>query len=132
MDRSARLTLPAAMTSLQPACDFIKQGARDAAMSEDDCGKLDLVVEELVVNIARYAYQDGDTGTVNLSYEVLEPGRLLVQISDSGVAFNPLDSHPPDFSRGLADRPVGGLGIFLVQSIADSISYQRADEKNVI
>jgi anti-sigma regulatory factor (Ser/Thr protein kinase) len=127
-----RLSLPAVLESLKPACSFIREGAQQASLSEDDCGKLDLVVEELVVNVARYGYPDGNQGAVDLRYDVLEPGRLIVEICDSGVAFNPLDSNPPDFSRGLAERPVGGLGIFLVQSIAESISYSRVDGQNII
>ena len=77
------------------------------------------------MNVARYAYAKPDSGDVEVAYTVEGPGRLLVQISDRGHEFNPLASDPPDFSRGLADRPVGGLGIFLVKSIAETITYER-------
>ena len=50
------LTLPADVSSLQPFTDFVRQGARAAGMPESELGKLDLVVEEIVINIARYAY----------------------------------------------------------------------------
>jgi anti-sigma regulatory factor (Ser/Thr protein kinase) len=87
--------------------------------------RLDLVLEELFMNVARYAYAAPASGDVEVAYTVDGPGRLLVQISDTGHEFNPLDSDPPDFSRGLAERPVGGLGIFLVKSIAETITYER-------
>ena len=55
-----------------------------------------------------------------------------MEISDEGRPFDPLASQPPDFSRGLAGRPVGGLGIFLVKSIAESIFYQRDGNRNIL
>jgi len=132
MDNLTWLTLPAELASLQPATEFLRQGAVAACMSGEDCAKLDLVVEELVVNIARYGYTDGIEGQVHLGYHVGEPGLLTVQICDSGVEFNPFHADPPDFGRGLSDRPIGGLGIFLVQSIAESIGYERKEDRNVI
>ncbi len=132
MESLTWLTLPAELSSLHPACRFLRQGAAIAQFSEEDCAKLDLVIEELVVNIARYAYRDGERGTLDLGYSVAGPGQLFVQIRDAGIAFNPFSSDPPDFGRGLADRPIGGLGIFLVKSIAESIGYAREGDRNIL
>jgi len=101
-----------------------------AALSAADLDRLDLVLEELFMNVARYAYAKPDSGDVEVAYTIKGPGRLLVQISDTGHEFNPLASDPPDFSRGLAERPVGGLGIFLVKSIAETITYERDGDCN--
>jgi anti-sigma regulatory factor (Ser/Thr protein kinase) len=43
-----------------------------------------------------------------------------------------LEADPPDLSRGLADRPIGGLGVFLVRSMVDSIDYRREDNRNIL
>jgi anti-sigma regulatory factor (Ser/Thr protein kinase) len=103
-----------------------------AGLTPADIDKLDLVLEELFTNVARYAYAEREAGDVEVGYIVQGPGRLLVRISDAGRKFNPLASDPPDFSRGLADRPVGGLGIFLVKSIAESITYERDGDRNTV
>jgi serine/threonine-protein kinase RsbW len=125
-------TFPAQTAFLDSCFEFVRVGASAAKLTLDDMDKLDLVLEELFTNVARYAYEQPESGDVEVVYRVEAPGRLLVQISDSGRDFNPLASDPPDFSRGLADRPVGGLGIFLVKSIAESISYHREAGRNTI
>jgi serine/threonine-protein kinase RsbW len=132
MDNLTWVTLPAEIGSLRSASAFLRQGATCAGMSEEVCGKLDLIVEELVVNIALYAFPNGTPGTFDIGYSVAEPGRLFVQICDEGGEFNPFDSDPPDFTRGLADRPVGGLGIYLVKTIGESMKYERDRDRNVI
>ena len=43
-----------------------------------------------------------------------------------------LQADPPDLSRGLADRPIGGLGVFLVRSMVDSIAYRREGDRNIL
>ena len=121
---------PAQTAQLRSCCEFVREGAMAAALSAADLDRLDLVLEELFMNVARYAYAKPDSGDVEVAYTIKGPGRLLVQISDTGHEFNPLASDPPDFSRGLAERPVGGLGIFLVKSIAETITYERDGDCN--
>jgi anti-sigma regulatory factor (Ser/Thr protein kinase) len=125
------LTLPAQIDSLKDCCAFVRAGAEASNLAPQDMEKLDLVMEELFVNIARYAYAP-EYGEVEVGYTAEAPGRLAVQLSDSGREFNPLASDPPDFSRGLADRPLGGMGIYLVKIIADSIRYQRSGGRNTL
>lgn len=126
------LTLPADVSSLQRFAEFVREGALAAGLAASEMGKLDLVVEEIVVNVARYAYPKGRPGTADVGWAVTAPGRLAVRVCDRGCAYNPLDGVPPGFEGELADRPVGGLGIFLVQSLADSASYTREGDRNVL
>jgi anti-sigma regulatory factor (Ser/Thr protein kinase) len=55
-----------------------------------------------------------------------------VVVSDQGRPFNPLASKAPDLSQSLAERQVGGLGIFLVTSLAEEIDYERDGDRNVL
>jgi serine/threonine-protein kinase RsbW len=126
-----RLTVPARTDRLGAVCAFVRRGAEIADLAPEEMDKLDLVLEELFVNIARHAYAP-EQGDVEVAYAVEAPGRLLVEISDTGPAFNPLVSDPPDFSRGLAERPLGGMGIFLVKAIANSIRYRHVGNRNTI
>ena len=126
-----RLTLRARMDALEEFCAFVRRGAVATDLSLAEINKLDLVLEELFVNIARYAYEPED-GNVEIAYAVEGRGRLLVEISDYGRAFDPLASNPPDFSRGLADRPLGGMGIFLIKAMTESMRYERAGNRNTI
>jgi anti-sigma regulatory factor (Ser/Thr protein kinase) len=132
MDRRfARITLPASLDSLHMLLQFAHAGAESAGLGQDERDKLDLVLEELLVNIARYAYQPG-SGDVEVAYAADGPGVLLVEVSDRGRLFNPLESKEPDLSGGLTDRPLGGLGVFLVRRLADTITYRREQGRNTV
>lgn len=126
-----RLRLPAQIDSVKPFCEFARRASAGAAFTVDDLNLLDLVIEEVMVNIAFYAYGQGG-GEAELGCALAGPRMLRLQITDEGRAFNPLASQPPDFSRGLPDRRAGGLGIFLVRSIAASISYVRCGGSNTL
>jgi serine/threonine-protein kinase RsbW len=131
MDSLARMTLPARIDSVPSFLAFVRTGAKSAGLEEPEMDWLDLVLEEILVNIARYAYQPG-TGDVEVGYVVAQPRKLQVEISDSGNAFNPLASDPPVLGGGLADRPIGGLGVFLVKNIVDSLDYRRVEDRNIL
>jgi sigma-B regulation protein RsbU (phosphoserine phosphatase) len=121
------------MASLGPITDFVRGGARAAGIAESALGKLDLILEEIVSNVFRHAYPKGEVGVAAVGYAVASPGTLLVEVRDSGVAFNPLEEAPvPDLCLGLGDRPIGGLGVFLVKAFAQSLTYQREGEENVL
>jgi serine/threonine-protein kinase RsbW len=125
-----RLSLPAKVESVRLFHEFVRAGAEAVGLGSDDINKLDLVLEEILVNIARYAYKDG-AGDVQVAYSV-DAGSLLVEVTDQGPSFNPLDSAPPDLALGLADRPIGGLGVLLVRQIVGSLSYSRRDGQNTL
>src|SRR5215472_13569333 len=127
----ARLTMPSRIEALQEFCAFVRCGAIASDLSAEEINKLDLVLEELFVNIARHAYGP-EGGDVEIGYAVKGPGRLLLEISDYGRAFDPLSCDPPDFTRGLAERPLGGMGIFLVKAMTESLRYERVGNRNTL
>jgi serine/threonine-protein kinase RsbW len=129
MDSSIeRLTLPARVESVRAFHKFVRVGAEAVGLESADMDKLDLVLEEILVNIARYAY-DGGVGEIEVAYS-RQAGSLQVEVADSGRSFNPLEAAPPDLTLGLADRPVGGLGVLLVRQIVAALSYRREDGQN--
>jgi serine/threonine-protein kinase RsbW len=124
-----RLTIPAEVDALKELSAFVRSGAEAAGLPVDDLDRLDLVLEEVFMNIARHAYASG-TGDVEVGYQAEGPGRLLVEIWDAGKEFNPLAADPPDFGLPLAERPLGGMGIFLVRSMAGGLRYERVGGRN--
>lgn len=92
--------------------------------------QVNLVLEELLANICRYAYSP-NKGYIDLSYE-LNADSLRIVIKDKGRAFNPLEEKDPDLTASSKDRPIGGLGIYLTKKMVDSIKYQRIDDANVL
>ena len=101
-------------------------------MAELQHGHLELVLEEILVNVMRHAYPDGKRGSVEVGYPVECPGKLFVQVSDAGRAFDPLAKDPAELPLSIADCRIGGLGIFLVKEIAQSLSYRRVGNRNIL
>lgn len=119
------LSLAADLASLESALEFARRGAATAGLPEECWAHVDLVVEEIFVNIVRYAYSAGAPGEVEISYSVPQPGLLSVEIADQGAEYNPLTLREPNLPGSLNERPVGGLGVFLVRRLTESIDYQR-------
>lgn len=89
--------------------------------------KLNLVLEELGVNIVNYS---GATGEIEISLASDEE-TVTIEIADNGRPFNPLaELDTPDISAPLGERPIGGLGVHLVRSMMDELSYSREDGMN--
>lgn len=88
-----------------------------------------LACEEVVVNIISYAYPSGTEGYVELDIAD-EGGELRIEICDGGSPFNPIERKSPDVTQRLEDRDIGGLGIYLVFQMMDSVKYRYEDGKN--
>jgi len=116
--------------SLPSAVDFVRTGALEASLPQARIGELDLLIEEIFMNVCCHAYPDGRQGVVKLTYSVPAPGELSLEVADQGVEFNPLTAAPPDITLNLESRPIGGLGIFLVKTLAPSITYRRDRDWN--
>ncbi|MGO9257535.1 MAG: ATP-binding protein [Bryobacteraceae bacterium] len=124
------LRLAANTACLHAALEFVRTGALDASLPAARIGELDLLIEEIFMNVCRHGYPDGRQGVVTLTYSVPAPGELRVEIADQGAEFNPLTAAPPDLTLNLESRPIGGLGIFLVKTLAPLMTYRRDRDWN--
>jgi serine/threonine-protein kinase RsbW len=89
-----------------------------------------LAFDEVVTNIASYGYPEGTEARGIDIHLRLSGDEIRVEIVDDGIAFDPLQQAEPDTAASLDDREIGGLGIFLVRKLMDSVAYQRNDERN--
>ena len=92
---------------------------------------LALVLEEVLTNVIRHGYGPGAEGRIVLSAEI-DHGRLRLEVRDQARPFDPFSAAPPDLEADVADRPVGGLGIFLVLRLMDRVEYRRQGDENVL
>lgn len=91
---------------------------------------INLALEEAVSNVMLYAYPN-QSGQVLV--EADKVGReITFSISDSGIPFDPTQQDEPDITKSVEERPIGGLGIFLVRQIMDDIHYKRKNNKNIL
>ena len=92
---------------------------------------LNLVVEEALSNIIFYAFTDSNKHDIDIALAV-NKNRLTIKITDDGIPFNPLSHEQPDVTLPAEERPVGGLGIFLISQIMDEMHYNRQKNRNIL
>jgi sigma-B regulation protein RsbU (phosphoserine phosphatase) len=92
---------------------------------------LNLVLEEALINIISYAYPNGEKGDIALSAKLIE-NKIMFEITDSGIEFDPTKVQKPNIELNSDERPIGGLGVFIIHQIMDQVQYQRIDGKNVL
>jgi anti-sigma regulatory factor (Ser/Thr protein kinase) len=92
---------------------------------------LNLVLEEAISNIIFYAYDDNDEHEISINAEKNKQS-ITLTISDDGKPFDPTKKEKPDVSLSAEKRQIGGLGIFLIQKIMDSVEYKRENKKNIL
>jgi len=92
---------------------------------------INLVLEEAVSNVIFYAYSDKEEHTIDLDF-IIENKVLTISIIDNGNPFDPTLQKQPDISLPAEERPIGGLGIFLINKIMDEVTYQRIEGNNVL
>ena len=110
---------------------FMETIAAETKMDSSLAMSMNLALEEAVSNVILYAYPKGSDGLVDIEAFIRED-RLDFIITDSGVPFDPTSVADPDVTLDVKDRPVGGLGIYLVKSIMDHVSYARQEGKNIL
>lgn len=95
---------------------------------------IEISAEELFTNIASYAYgpQGGDV-QVECGLCPAEGGgrELFVRFRDRGTPYNPFSRPDPDLTLPIEERPIGGLGIYMVKQFMDGVEYSRRDGCNI-
>lgn len=124
---------PAVLDQLEPVQIFVLDQLKDFPYSERVRAQLDVAVEEIFVNIARYAYPPGQPGWVLIRCQVDRgPLRITLQFVDSGVPFNPLAKRDADITLSAEDRQIGGLGILMVKRPMDEMDYTYENGQNLL
>jgi anti-sigma regulatory factor (Ser/Thr protein kinase) len=131
MSQRFQITRCAELESLQEFRAFITECCSRYDIANDTVLDLKLAVDEACTNIVTHGYQGMDPGSVILSFWI-EPERILVQITDFGHAFEPVETPMPDVEAALEDEDMGGLGLYLIYQTMDNIDYQSSAEGNTL
>ena len=119
-----RIIMKNEMSEVSRMRGFFFSVCREHDVDEDTVKSLNLAVEEWVANVINYAYPKGTRGHVELTTEFAD-GLLTLVVKDHGIPFDPTTHQDIDVEAELDDRPIGGLGIYLVKTIMDTMEYQR-------
>lgn len=125
------ITLPNDVQEVPSLAAFIEEVCEALNLDMGTTMQLNLAMEEAVVNVMNYAYPEGTVGDVTIEAQC-DGARLTFVMTDSGTPFDPTVAAEADTTLGVDERPIGGLGIFLVRQIMDEVEYQRIDGQNVL
>jgi len=125
-------TFPARLDALPDVAAFTAEACGDAGLGRDACLRLTLLIEELFTNTVVHGHGGGSDELVAISLDIA-PGRITLTYEDAGPPHDPFAAVTlPDEATSLEDRPVGGLGVLLVASMATDVEYRRVAGKNRI
>lgn len=88
-----------------------------------------LALDEVLTNVVSYAFEDAAEHTIRIDV-ALECGLIGVEVVDDGRAYDPTKAPEPNTSLPLEERPIGGLGVYLVRKLMDVFHYRREDGRN--
>ncbi|MFM2095023.1 MAG: hypothetical protein RIS70_2147 [Planctomycetota bacterium] len=130
-DHSLALELENSLDSILVATRHVSMWLEEVA-APAECQELAAItLEEIVLNCIKYGYDDDERHTIEVSWE-LRNDQFRMTIRDDGHPFNPLEAPPPNLSDNLEDRPIGGLGIYLLRQLWSDIEYRRQDGRNCL
>lgn len=126
------LKLEASDETMHDVQEAVKSFLKEQKCGDDLLTTILIAVEEVYINIAHYAY-GGRSGEAVVQMELdSNPDLLRIIFRDRGIPYNPLEKEDPDITLSAEERPVGGLGIFMVKESMDTVDYRYEDGQNVL
>ena len=127
------ITVPALTEQLDTVLEFVQGELDQIKCSPKICNQIAIAVEEIFVNIAHYAYRP-DVGDATIRCQVSTQGQpqITIEFLDSGKPYDPLKNDEPDTTLPAEERRIGGLGIFMVKRLMDTVQYEYRDGKNIL
>jgi sigma-B regulation protein RsbU (phosphoserine phosphatase) len=130
-DESRKIVLHNDIQEIPLLAAFVDAVAEEKQLPADLAMNLNLALEEAVANVMLYAYPEGTVGTVEIAASTKDK-MLIFTVTDSGKPFDPTAAPDINPDAGLEERGIGGLGIHLVRSIMDSVTYRRDGDHNIL
>ena len=125
------LVLPNVASEIPSVHEALDKFVCQRGFAKKDFARLHVALEEHLTNIVSYAYRPGQHGTIRVRLKLAD-GSLLVELADDGRPYNPLAAPEVDTALPLEDKPVGGLGVFLIRKNVDHLEYKRVENQNVL
>lgn len=126
------LKLEASDATMHQVQDEVRAFLVEQHCSEEMLTMILIAVEEIYINIAHYAY-GGRPGEAVVQMEFdSDPHKIRIIFRDRGTPYNPLANKDPDITLNADERPIGGLGIFMVKESMDSVAYRYENGQNVL
>lgn len=116
----------AEITSLNQIREFTEETFAQQCADEDTLYDLSLAVYEAAANIIEHGYR-GQGGIIEVALK-RQNHSLIIYLRDQAPVFNPTEVAEPDIDLPIEQRPIGGLGIFLIRQSVDEVRYSQLPE----
>jgi len=127
------ITVPAALQSVERVREFVNDYVSGLGLDEEQRLKVELSLYEICVNIALYAYPQVPPGAGEMTVRFWrEDGKLVIQVRDKGIPFNPVRKKNPDMLLRMRRGLPGGLGVYFYRTLMDGLTYRRIRGENVL
>jgi len=110
---------------------FLEELGEEWGLSMSLVFSLNLVLEEALTNTISYGFDDNFQHIIEICFNKTGV-ELSISIIDDGHEYDPTLKTDPDITLPAEDRPIGGLGIFLIKKIMDTVIYQRKENRNFL
>jgi anti-sigma regulatory factor (Ser/Thr protein kinase) len=108
---------------------FFDQFGEENGLSEKVTHDIQMALDELLTNIVNYGYEDEGEHFIDVHFEV-DKENLKVEIVDDAKSYNMLEREDPDTTLSVEDKPIGGLGVYLVKKLMSHVEYYTEGDKN--
>ncbi len=130
MSASCKVILENRLDELQRFITTLTEFARVGSLPEEIAFSVQLAIDELFTNIVSYGYDDDESHQIEIKMSI-QGRELRIDLIDDAKQFDPLhEAAQPDLDASLEDRRIGGVGIHLVKTMMDDVSYKYEDSKN--
>ena len=126
------ITVLAEVANLQKVIDFVDENLEKLGCKPSTMMQIDIIVEEVYTNIAKYAYLE-EKGNATILFNVDDnPLAAVISFIDQGMPYNPLAQEDPDITLSAEEREIGGLGVFMTKKMMDEVWYEYKDGSNIL
>jgi serine/threonine-protein kinase RsbW len=127
-DFQSELCMVGTIAELPNIVEFVECACEEAGVDPAVRFDLKLAAEEACTNVIEHAYS-GEGGDLTVCFEVSGQD-VRITVTDHGRPFDPGEVAMPDLSLPLDERPIGGLGLFLMQQLMDEVEFVFSEDGN--
>jgi serine/threonine-protein kinase RsbW len=126
-----QISVAASTKNLAEVRQFVAEHANSEGFSSKEVSDLCLAVDEAYTNIIKHAYKYDDTKTVHIDLE-FDSDKICVCLKDQGEGFDRNDYKMPDIRNQIKMKKRGGMGVYLIHKLMDSVKYRTDSDENEI
>lgn len=129
MAEELRVTIPARLSEVRELSGLVEEFGDANGLPDPKVFVINLALDELITNTVTHGLEDMADAEIRIEMRVVADTLILV-MEDNGQPFDPTQETNADVTSSLEERAVGGLGLHLVKSFADRVSYEFVEGRN--